>query len=160
MGGEPVIINGLVDGWRAQERWSSPDAFLSHYGDMPLKVHEIVPECGMGKGMELWLLAREYYEYTRTVTSDSPFYVFQKKFIEGEHDELFSDYSCPSLFKDDVWDLTPQLRASFSQNLFFCIGGERTGSALHVDPHFTGAWNALLCGEKRWVLFPPDVPPE
>lgn len=158
--GEPVIIRGLTEGWRAQERWRSAEAFVRHYGDMPLKVHEMVSVSGMGKGTELWLPARDYIEYAERAVVDAPFYVFQKKFVDGEHDALFEDYVRPPLFADDLWDLTPELRAGFSQNRFFCLGGERTGSALHVDPHFTGAWNALLCGEKRWVLFPPDAPPD
>jgi len=158
--GEPVIVRGLVDGWRAKERWSSAEAFAEHYGDMPLKVHELVSVSGMGKGTELWLPARDYIEYAHTVDTDAPFYVFQKKFLPGHHAALFDDYSRPELFSEDLWDLTPELREGFSQNRFFCIGGERTGSALHVDPHFTGAWNALLCGEKRWVLFPPETPAE
>jgi len=159
LAGEPVIVDGLADGWRAQERWCSAEEFAKHYGDMPLKVHELVSVSGMGKGTELWLPACHYIEYAQNATTDAPFYVFQKKFIDGQHDELFEDYECPSLFADDLWDLTPKLRAGFAQHKFFCLGGERTGSALHVDPHFTGAWNTLLCGEKRWVLFPPETSP-
>ena len=30
------------------------------------------------------------------------------------------------------------------------------GSNMHVDPMFTSAWNTLLCGRKKWVLFPPS----
>lgn len=158
--GEPVIIRGLTEGWRAKERWCSAAAFVQHYGDMPLKVHDLASVSGMGKATELWLPVKHYVEYARDATADAPFYVFQKKFIEGQHGELFRDYQTPALFADDLWDLTPELRAGFSQHRFFCIGGERTGSGLHVDPHFTGAWNTLLCGEKRWVLFPPGVPEE
>lgn len=30
-----------------------------------------------------------------------------------------------------------------------------TGSSMHIDPVYTGAWNTLTAGAKKWVLFPP-----
>ena len=35
------------------------------------------------------------------------------------------------------------------------IGAARSGSALHVDPWRTAAWNTLVSGRKRWVVFHP-----
>ena len=36
----------------------------------------------------------------------------------------------------------------------------RAGSPFHLDPFKTSAWNALLVGRKRWVIYPPNqVPP-
>jgi len=31
---------------------------------------------------------------------------------------------------------------------------------MHTDPKWSSAWNTLLCGRKRWVLFPRDVAAE
>jgi histone arginine demethylase JMJD6 len=48
-----------------------------------------------------------------------------------------------------------QVRQFFRQHAYFIMGGARTGSNLHVDPQYTCAWNTLLSGLKRWVIFPP-----
>ena len=39
------------------------------------------------------------------------------------------------------------------------IGPKFSGSIFHVDPNATAAWNAVVSGRKRWILFPPDCPP-
>jgi hypothetical protein len=52
--------------------------------------------------------------------------------------------------------VAPQVRAKiFPKNTFFVVGGPRSGTVMHVDPHHTSAWNTLLCGRKRWILLPP-----
>jgi histone arginine demethylase JMJD6 len=38
------------------------------------------------------------------------------------------------------------------------LRSERIGSSLHIDPLATSAWNTLLTGVKRWVLFHPSAP--
>ena len=153
----PAMLHGVPEQghWRALARWGSVDAMCEHYGGMPLRVWEVPSVSGMGKGMPVELPLRHYAEYAREATADSPYYVFQKQF-DARHDALRADYAVPPFFADDVYDTTPKIRAQFPLYRYFVVGGPRTGSNMHTDPHFTAAWNALLCGRKRWVLFPPE----
>ena len=44
--------------------------------------------------------------------------------------------------------------------VFDCLQGpERSGSSFHKDPNSTCAWNAVLRGAKKWILYPPHVTP-
>lgn len=70
-------------------------------------------------------------------------------------------------------DGPPRLGAEyFNEDLFGCLGEDerpdyrwlimgpaRSGSSFHKDPNCTSAWNAVVSGSKRWVLFPPSVTP-
>jgi len=38
-------------------------------------------------------------------------------------------------------------------------GPERSGSSFHKDPNSTSAWNAVISGTKKWIMFPPNVLP-
>jgi histone arginine demethylase JMJD6 len=85
-------------------------------------------------------------------------YIFDATYGEA-HPELLAEYSVPPVFPrfDYLAHLSslPQLRPRYR---WLLIGGPGTGFTIHVDPHATCAWNALLVGRKRWVLLPPDTP--
>ena len=39
------------------------------------------------------------------------------------------------------------------------LGPDRSGSLFHIDPNCTHAWNAVIRGRKKWIMFPPGVTP-
>lgn len=155
----PAMILGVAKEWRASERWSSRESMLEHYGHVPFKVTEIFPPYGGARPLKVELPLSLYVEYVEEVAADFPFYVFERD-LEGPRSELLNDFCTPAYFLDDLYDLTEYTRAFFPMYKYVIIGVDRTGSSLHVDPSCTSAWNTLLCGLKRWVLFPPNDSPE
>mmetsp|Transcript_10918 Transcript_10918/g.30889 ORF Transcript_10918/g.30889 Transcript_10918/m.30889 type:complete len:251 (-) Transcript_10918:656-1408(-) len=70
---------------------------------------------------------------------------------------LTSDYNVPEYFAEDLFsslgeDKRPDYR-------WLIIGAEKSGSTFHKDPNSTSAWNAVVSGSKKWILYPPHVTP-
>ena len=38
-------------------------------------------------------------------------------------------------------------------------GPARSGATFHKDPNYTSAWNAVITGVKKWILYPPHILP-
>ena len=114
---------------------------------------------------------------------DAPLYLFDKSFVETAP-EIFGHTSpvgfeppaivCGDDEKDDLFALLTKnanaknananddardARASRPDHRWFIHGPARSGSSFHVDPNGTSAWNAVVFGAKRWILFAPDGAP-
>ena len=86
---------------------------------------------------------------------DSPLYVFDGSIFDKENTkELAKDFEIPEYFSEDLFKYVGHKRRPPHRWVVF--GPPRSGSSVHVDPLATSAWNALISGQKRWVLYPPD----
>ena len=150
---QPVIITDAVPSWPAATRWL-PDALLAEHGQLP--VH--------AGGFTFAL--RDYLQYADAcggpeTAEDVPLYVFDSAcLLQGP---LAQDFQPPSYFAPDR-DFFSLLAADGHpggrpNHCWLILGPERSGSAWHVDPNATSAWNAVVCGSKKWILWPPGSPP-
>ncbi len=73
--------------------------------------------------------------------------------------DLCDDYTVPAIFANDDYlsELGELARPPYR---WILVAPARSGSFVHTDPMATHAWNALLVGAKRWVMFHPSTPSE
>ncbi|KAI3460046.1 hypothetical protein Pfo_016709 [Paulownia fortunei] len=147
-GQKPVLIDGLADNWPARESWTS-EKLLSRYPDTKFRLSQ-------RSSKKINMKFRDYISYMQIQHDEDPLYIFDDKFGDAAPD-LLKDYSVPHLFQEDYFDvLDIDQRPPFR---WLIIGPERSGASWHVDPGLTSAWNTLLCGRKRWALYPPGRVP-
>ncbi|RMX63994.1 hypothetical protein DD238_005603 [Peronospora effusa] len=149
---EPVVIDGIpeADGWGALKRWSLKK-LRKYYKNVELK-------CGEDDhGKSIRMKFKYFMTYLNHQTDDSPLYIFDSTFDDHEDTKpLLDDYKVPKYFPEDLFSLVGESRRPPYR--WFLVGPKRSGTTLHLDPLGTSAWNTLIVGRKRWVLFPPHVP--
>lgn len=63
----------------------------------------------------------------------------------------------PEVFREDLFAvLGERARPDYR---WLIMGPQRSGSSFHKDPNATSAWNAVVRGSKKWILFPPHIQP-
>lgn len=101
---------------------------------------------------------RNYFSYMQGSNDDDPIYLFDPKFVKHSDGLMAKDFEVLPYFDEDFFSLLSKKERPFYQWLVF--GPPRSGSCFHLDPYGTSAWNALISGEKRWIMFPPGwLPP-
>lgn len=144
---KPVIIKNIVDKWPAFTKWSF-DFFLKECGDRVFVAESVS------------LKFKEYHDYMINCNEESPLYLFDKNF--AKETSLGNDFTTPAYFSHDLFKLLDN-RPDFQ---WIIMGPKRSGSTFHIglfdsnpDPNSTSAWNAVIKGRKKWVLYPPHQSP-
>ena len=138
--------------WPAIHRWKFDALFTdSDLSERPLK-------CGEDDdGYTIRMKLRYFLEYLQHNRDDSPLYIFDATFDEDKGAKrILEDYTVPEYFNEDLLGLVGERRRPPYR--WFLVGPCRSGTTVHIDPLGTSAWNTLIHGVKRWVLFPPHVP--
>ena len=158
----PCVIHNIPAGyddaqrcgtpWPATTKWS-----LEQLDDSELR--ERLFKCGEDDdGNSIKVKLKYFLRYLYANRDDSPLYVFDSSSLDNDKisKSLLQDYTVPSYFgTDDLFRLVSESRRPPYR--WVLVGPKRSGSCIHIDPLATNAWNTLLFGRKRWVLFPPHV---
>ncbi|KAA0163495.1 hypothetical protein FNF31_02889 [Cafeteria roenbergensis] len=145
----PVLIGGVVDKWPAAVNWE-PERLSKRLRHRMFK-------CGEDDdGHAVKIKLKYFNRYMATTRDDSPLYIFDSAFTKDDRcKKLMDDFEVPPQFPEDLFQLSGDSRRPPYR--WFLMGPRRSGTCLHIDPLATSAWNALVRGRKRWVLFPPDA---
>lgn len=139
---KPVLLEGCMDNWVAYEKWDR-DYLVQLCGDVRFSVGPV----------EMKL--EEYFRYSDQAREERPLYLFDPKFAE-KVPKLGLEYEVPVYFQEDLFSVLGYKRPDYR---WIIIGPAGSGSSFHIDPNSTSAWNAVIKGSKKWVLFPPDLIP-
>ncbi|CCI45803.1 unnamed protein product [Albugo candida] len=140
----PVILKNATTHWPALKKWTS-DSYLI----------QTCQEKTLYAGGYAFTI-ENYLKYCRTLRDDQPLCIFDKDFA-AKIPSLALDYDVPQYFQHDLGALLGQeFRPDYR---WLIIGPERSGSTFHIDPNATNAWNAVIKGAKKWILFPPKCTP-
>jgi len=141
----PVIFNGMTKQWKIND-YLSREKLVEAFPDLLFSVK--IESKAYGEDVCEDMDLDTFYRKNDSGNGE-PLYLFH--FLEPGHPFL-ELYDVPEIFQEDVFDMLPiDQRPAWR---WFVLGLENSGSSMHIDPNATQAWNALLKGEKRWVLIP------
>eukprot|EP01121_Diplochlamys_sp_Union-15-3_P018183 TRINITY_DN6579_c0_g1_i2.p1 TRINITY_DN6579_c0_g1~~TRINITY_DN6579_c0_g1_i2.p1 ORF type:complete len:126 (-),score=24.31 TRINITY_DN6579_c0_g1_i2:414-791(-) len=95
--------------------------------------------------------------YCASIQEQKPLYLFDNKFAEKT--DMLKDYEVPIYFREDFFKLLEGQGLHRPSFRWILIGPVRSGATFHKDPNATSAWNGLISGRKKWIFYPPNIPP-
>ncbi|KAF8544321.1 hypothetical protein BDD12DRAFT_724243 [Trichophaea hybrida] len=139
----PFILSSPVKSWRGFKEWTYK-SLISKYGNIKFRAESVE-----------WRLG-DYVAYMENQCDESPLYLFDRGFVEKTNGEMETGFTTPRCFGKDFFEVLGDDRPD---HRWMILGPERSGSTFHKDPNATSAWNAVIEGQKYWIMFPPDLTP-
>ncbi|XP_047338880.1 F-box protein At5g06550 [Impatiens glandulifera] len=139
---KPVLLEGCMDNWVAFKKWDK-DYLVKTCGSVKFSVGPVEMKLD------------DFFMYSEQAKEERPLYLFDSSFVK-KVPELGSGYEIPEYFREDLFGILGNERPDYR---WIIVGPAGSGSSFHIDPNSTSAWNAVIRGSKKWVLFPPDVVP-
>lgn len=146
--GRPQIVMGLSDTWACRD-WTF-DYFKRHHGNTYFE------SLVQGENTAIGIAFSDFYHYAKYQRDNFPLYIFDEG-VDSRPDtkHLVDQWTVPEIFRDDWFDqFDDYIRPPYR---WIIMSPKRSGQQMHVDPLATSAWNTLLSGKKRWIIFKPDA---
>lgn len=171
---QPVLIQGAAAGWQACQRWPEPSYCEALTANQTFRA---TSGAAQHSAQFTWTSYRDYCvgvdgdHSRRLLLEEAPLYLFDRTALKPDS-ALWKDYmrdlqkACPywdpervddKVVGHDLFGILGEGRRP--DHTWLIVGPKRSGSAFHIDPNGTHAWNAAICGRKRWIFYPPGVTP-
>eukprot|EP01050_Picozoa_sp_SAG11_P016388 SAG11_NODE_2232_length_3656_cov_3.028957_4_plen_491_part_00 len=160
---QPILLDGLTDGWAAREHWASTAAFVARHGEMSVGLTD-GPELVFG-GPEAVARHMPLREAMATMEADPDAFLF----MGGQHwpsnSSLLADFQtpewsvlrgfspAPGMAMTDVGKERSTSGSGLNSWHMLSVGGPNSGLPWHLHGQ---TWIALLSGRKRWFVTPPE----
>ena len=156
---EPVVLVNCSSSWPAAQTWKTKD--LLKLGDGQLRWRTDFLERRAGGLLTTWgsktfLPGWKVAEILAKNGTARVFHSLGRRSSNPAGAGLFQDYKTPEPLPQDLYRGAEM--ATDYQWLILSQAG--TGTALHMDPAYTIAWNSLISGRKWWALLPKHLPAE
>eukprot|EP00055_Hartaetosiga_balthica_P006043 m.18576 g.18576 ORF g.18576 m.18576 type:complete len:632 (+) comp4980_c0_seq1:56-1951(+) len=143
----PVVIRGGCRDWAGLTKWT-PEHMERILKEHKLKVGQIPYSIQFGKDQREMTI-RDYFAHAKDMNSTHPFYIFDNLVLNPKLSPI--PRATKALMKD--MENPVQFNIFKTTSLQFMAGIESTGAPLH---YHQDAWNCLIKGEKRWLVYPPS----
>lgn len=139
----PVVFKDFSKDWKARELWT-PEFFLEHYGDNPVKVYD----------MNFGTPGKKYMSNLKMMS------------LRDYLTEMLAGRTTLRLFLYNMIKVAPELKAhvelpkwmkGFSENfMFMFFGAEGSVTQMHYDIDLSHVFHTAFTGRKRFYLYPPS----
>jgi hypothetical protein len=166
----PVLVVGLSSEWKLSE-WvkqatdvNIDTLYSSSYGSRSTKMkssNDVLTQALIMylRQQYLWVqqVQKNHYSWLAEEPAGSPEELMSmlRKHLQDSYTKPWNLYGSQDFLREchrkNIMEMPPH------EWILFAATG--TGSAWHVDPLNTSAWNTLLVGQKRWGLHPPSLTP-
>jgi histone arginine demethylase JMJD6 len=159
LGKYPKIFRGLMKNWKCfkDQSWSIPN-FRKKLGNEMFSLG-FNPESGDPVLIKLQEFIERFIDKSSESEISDKDQLFTRPYIfdpcfDLDIESLRGDYHVPDIFQsaDKLNRLPEKYKPDYK---WLLIGGVGSGSPLHIDPNYTSAWNAVVNGEKLWVVIKP-----
>ncbi len=163
---KPCILGPwATEKWKSRKQWVSKDGTLL----LDYMVHKFGDACGPAANCQMEeyqshpkenMTFKEYAEYLEKYKENGYPWDMKCLYLKDWHfTRLFPDYEAyvtPEFFHSDwlneFWDSRPDATDDYR---FVYIGPKGSWTPFHADVFRSFSWSANICGQKRWIIFPP-----